>query len=346
MPLDYGYLKGKQEEFEKGSGSKRYFEQKMLKEKEPQAIRVMPDLSGVLNGAYFLKVVSYWINNKPYISLKTFDEPCVIDEEIENARNYNDKGINKLLDDTDLLKEQNSYVLPILLLDVKMGARGVVANCDVIDDCVKVFTCTVQMIKAINAIAFDRNYMNDTEDGFTDRVEGFNIDIEKTVANKKTEYGARPHRLPYEMPQKYYNDIPNIVEYIRARVYPDDYLRSVICNYLYAEPLLEKPELKKFQFKGTTAEEEEPKSRRPGVAAPAEKEVEEKTQSRPAASSRPAPKSSRPNPAKQSRPEKEEIDTDEVVKSNPRERAFVDTEEKLDKPKGKNLLDRLSEEED
>jgi len=264
MGLNLDALKGMQQEMDKGSTDGKYFQQKEIGAETD--IRIMPPTEE-MGGVFFQKKIVYWINGKPYISPETFGEECPIALEVEEARKQNDPQLNKLLD-SKLFTKKTSYVYPMLLLDnVVLDKDGKLKSYTIKDNRVKVGECGNQLIRAIIDISVKRPYQNGTENGFLDRELGFNLMLSKTGKDLNTKYSADAHRFPHEMDEKWYKDVPNVVEEVRNGIYPNDYLQSVIGNFLYGEELMEKPKRAKKE-----EVEEKPKRRN---AEPPQEEVSE-----------------------------------------------------------------------
>lgn len=240
MALNLNALKNRQKAFEeKGSGNVV----QASKLGEEFDFRVIPPIYPEQDGIYFLERKIWWINGKPYTSPATFGDEDVIEEEIAEATELakRDKTLSKLLNDERKLKSQTEYWIPVLLLDVEFDSKSKPKKVSVKEDKVKVLAMGGMLMKAVNKIAVGRQYQNGTDDGFADRIEGYNILATKTGTGLNTEYSAEGWREPWEMDEKYYTEkaVPNIIELARKQIKSDDYLRSVIRNYLYGEAIIE-----------------------------------------------------------------------------------------------------------
>lgn len=240
MALNLNALKNRQKAFEeKGSGNVV----QASKLGEEFDFRVIPPIYPEQEGIYFLERKVWWIDGKPYTSPATFGEEDVIDEEIAEATELarKDKTLSKLLNDERKLKAQTEYWVPVLLLDVEFDGKGKPKKVEVKDDKVKILAMGGMLMRAVNKIAVGRQYQNGTDDGFADRVEGYNILATKTGTGLNTEYSAEGWRETWEMDEKYYTEkaVPNVIELTRKQIKGDDYLRSVIRNYLYGEAIIE-----------------------------------------------------------------------------------------------------------
>lgn len=228
--------------------------------------RVLPPIFPEQEGIYFLERKVWWIDNKPYTSPATFGEDDVIEEEIEEARELatKDRTLSRLLDDEKKLKQQTEYWVPALLVNpVGEFLKGAPEDVEVVDGKAKIISMGSMLLKAINQVAVGRNFQNGTLYGFTDRVEGFNILGTKTGSGLNTEYGATGWSVPWEMDEKYYTEkeIPNVVEITKKQIRSDEYLRSVIRNYLYGEAIIEDKGREESDKKDREEKEDKPVTR-------------------------------------------------------------------------------------
>lgn len=254
MALNLSALKNRQKAFEeKGSGNVV----QASKLGEEFDFRVIPPIYPEQDGIYFLERKIWWIDGKPYTSPATFGEDDVIEEEIIEATEMakRDKTLSRLLNDERKLKSQTEYWVPVLLLDTEFDGKGKPKKVTVKEDKVKILAMGGMLMKAVNKIAVGRQYQNGTDDGFADRVEGYNILATKSGTGLSTEYAAEGWRDPWEMDEKYYTEkaVPNIIEQTRKQIKSDDYLRSVIRNYLYGEAIIEDRKKDDSEDSGTRA---------------------------------------------------------------------------------------------
>jgi hypothetical protein len=197
-------------------------------------IRILPPVAE-MNGLFYFKEIHYWIKNKKYISRKTFGEPCVIEEEIEAAKQLNDPDIQTMLDDYKIFSRKETHLMPILHLNCEFS-KGELVSQRVIGDQVKIFQCDPQtVIKQITKIATSRHYQNGTEDGIFDMKEGYNLTLSKTGEKLETKYMVQPFKNPSEVDSKY-NKI-NVVEFCRKGLKSDSVLRAAIREMLYGEEI-------------------------------------------------------------------------------------------------------------
>ena len=235
---------------------------------EDMDIRLLPTREN-MNGIYFLEQSGWWINGNFYPVDQDND---VIDEEINAARETKDKTlvalIEKKKDGKPMIKHEFRYLLPILQLNCKYNDDEELVDYDVEGDAAKVLIAKPTLITAINEVVTSRPYQNKTQWGMMDRVKGFNMIIGKTGKGLNTEYRAIGWTQALEMDEKYYQEdkIPDILDINRKAVKSEEYLRSVIRNYLYGEDILE--EGKDSDDDNSAEEKETPKASTGGAKRP------------------------------------------------------------------------------
>jgi len=266
MGLNLSGMKAYQKDLDSRGGGNKFFTQKDVKEETD--VRVLPP-SPAMNGLYFVERTVYWINSKPYVSPATFGNPCIIERYIEELKEEMKVDADlKALYDSDKFKKSSDFAMALLHLDCEFGDSAVPDSVKVVDDCVKFATIGPQLMKSMHKVALSRGFQNGTEDGFTDRVEGFGFILSKKGSGMDTEYSAMPWTTPLEMDEKYYNTGFDVVSEVKKGIYPDDYLKGVLDNYFYGDPMPTKPKVNT---------EDKPKKKRPNrTAAPAEGKTEEK----------------------------------------------------------------------
>ena len=206
-----------------------FFSRKDIPEGGEAVIRILPPLES-FNGNFYIKRVRCWINNKPYLSPQTVGQDCPIKAIVDEVRASKDANLLKLLE-VKTFNVDTDYLLPILLLNISNDGKV-----SVIDDSMKIFDVPKGLAGDIAELVVSRHYQNESGLGLMDRVLGYNISITK----KKTDrVKYTPVVLPnaYEMPEKYYNDMPDIIEINRKSLLNNDYLEKVARNYFYGEPM-------------------------------------------------------------------------------------------------------------
>lgn len=238
MALDFGKLKGLQKELVDRTNLDSDIVQ-ASKLGEEYDIRVLPPVPE-LNGVYCLEQIIYWIKGKPYTSLENFGVDCPITQEINAAKLLNDPDLNELLNDDKQLKKKGSWLVPCLILEIVWENDGVTPkSMKVKEGKARALSCGPQLLKAINREATSRSVLPD----FTDRVGGTNIIITKEGEGLKTEYSARAWPNRTDMSDAAYNAFYdptktlNVVKLVEGFRKSEGYLRGIIRNYLYGEPM-------------------------------------------------------------------------------------------------------------
>ena len=183
-------------------GGKRYFSRKNIQANSDVDIRILPPLKS-LNGMYYLKVTSYWINRKNYISPATFGLECPATEAVKAINNGSNQALKALVKANEFERSEE-YLIPILLLE-RNGSEV-----KVVDNCGKIFTATWGMIKQYNNFVTHRNYQNGSPLGIFDPVKGFNLTVGKTVSADRTSYTSMVWPTFTEIDSKFLKDIPDV----------------------------------------------------------------------------------------------------------------------------------------
>jgi hypothetical protein len=243
MALNLDALKGVQADLNsRGEGGIFLYMNKLNEEDD---IRLLPPLPK-LNGLYFVEQIVWWINEKPYVSPATFDGTCPIEAEVKAAEKLakSDKDLKALLDDDKQLKRKSRFLMPILQLKCSFNDDNECTKFEIVDGKAKVLVAGPVLMKAINKVVTSRLFQNGTEDGLMDRVKGYNLLLGKTGKGLSTDYTAEGWKTPLEMDKKYYEEIPDVIDITKKEIKSDAFLRGIIRNYLYGEPLPkeEKPE--------------------------------------------------------------------------------------------------------
>jgi len=234
--LNLGALKALQEDL----GSKddfNFYQNKLTAETD---VRLLPPLPH-MNGIYFHEEKVFWINKKVYTCPSTFGLKSVLQDEYETAleKAKTDKQLDALLKDWQKFKPETRYKIPFLLLACKFDASNNPAEVKVSGDKAKTLILKSDLLKAINKEVTSRQNQNGTPFGLMDREKGFNLILGKTGEKKDTVYTAVAWKTSYEMDEKYYKNIPDVVELSKKSIKSDAYLRSVIRNFFYGEALIE-----------------------------------------------------------------------------------------------------------
>lgn len=240
------------EKMNSASSGPGYFSRKDISPNSEVDIRILPPLKS-LNGLFYLKRITIWINKKPYVSPRTFNEQCPIMDMVDEINKGNDEDLKALVK-ASTFNVSEDYLLPILLLEAKYE-NNQLQDCIVQDDTPKVFDCTWGLIKKFNNVVTNRHYQNGTPLGLLDMSKGHNITVSKEVKSDRTNYDAMVWPTPTEMPESYYENVPDVVELTRKRMYTKETLEGVGANYFLGEPM---PELIK---EDGSSKEEKPKGK-------------------------------------------------------------------------------------
>jgi hypothetical protein len=260
---------------------------------------------------------------------------------IEWATEQKDKQLASLISKLDepYPAKKEEFLVPILLLEVTYNADWSPNTVKVVGDKPKYLICSKQLLGSIIDKMTSRHYFNGTKDGLTDREKGWNLTLYKKTKNNKTEYSAEGWREPYEMPEKYYRELPDAVLFTKKGMMSNDYLSAVIRNYLYAEPTIEEelryPELKEVKDASAQAESEAASSAPPRRGpAKAQETVQEATvveeEEEPAPAAAPPKKAPAKAPAKKAAAPKSEATEETAAPA------------KTSAPPRRNVLDDLS----
>ncbi len=227
--LDLGAVNEEATKMNSAGGGAKFFSRKKIAANSDVDIRILPPVKS-LNGLFYLKVTSFWVNKKNYISAATFGEPCVGLQYVKAIEASNNAEAKALLASKSFTI-QEEYELPILLLDRTSGQTKV------IDECVKTFDCTWGLIKKFNNLVSHRNYQNGSPLGIMDPAKGFNITVSKSVVADKTNYDAMVIPMAEEIDAKYCLEIPDIVENNRKKLVSQAYLKGVFDAYFTGTPM-------------------------------------------------------------------------------------------------------------
>jgi len=254
MPIDQSKLKEFQAGLDEKGGPSSFFNaSKIVGSMDFRILDPLPNLDGL----YALEVAYWWIG-KVKVNLPTaFSDHDQVQLCLDDAKSAKNAELDKLLDLRDdygnvKLRKQIEYWIPGLIFDWELEGDQIVGiwnddaegtlNVDAIsryvrDDEGKIFTCKIQLMKAINREATTRGGSL-----MFDKDKGFNLILGKTGKNRKTVYSAsKADYLP--MPAKYYGEgTPDIVNICKGSMFTDDYIYRLMGEYLYGEVLAERTE--------------------------------------------------------------------------------------------------------
>jgi hypothetical protein len=249
----------------------------------PADIRVLDPLPN-LDGMYFLEIPCHWIGGKRLISPAVFGEPDIVESLLEEitALARGDEDLRALLNKTGkngrLISERTEYWLPVLQFKWNIKDESIEGIWDannqpdvnliegfIKDQTAKVLVTTPKLMAAINKIVTSRGNQI-----MFDREKGFNLVISKSGAGTKTEYSAvQTDVLP--MPAKYYQpeNVPDLVRLCKAGMRTDEYMKAILFNYFYGDPLPDAKDETSYRY---------PDARVEGVYAAAHEEAEDENQ--------------------------------------------------------------------
>jgi len=234
--VNFDKMNESSEKMASGGSGLKYLSQSKIPANGEITIRILPH-GPSLEGLYFLKVYSVWINKHNYVSPRTFGRPCPILDFIEEAEKTGSDDIKAMI--AQMRKKggiKEEYFMNILKIDHIYEGRKLVES--VVDgDTTRIFKCSWSVMKQINLICSHRRYQNDVPLGIFDIEKGYNIDIAKEVG-ERTSYRCDADPTPMAMDPKFYEEVPDLVEVVENRIYSDEYLEGVVAHYFLED---EKP---------------------------------------------------------------------------------------------------------
>lgn len=264
--VDFNKLNEKFQQEQSSKSGGIIFDQKQIPDNGEIDFRLLPPTKN-MNGIFYLKVTTVWINNIPYVSPRTLGKDCPMLDIRDQVMESKDEQLNAIIGNEKLFKVNEHYEAPMLLLKWD----DINKTYSVIDNAPKVFRFTFQLYKGINAILSNRRYQSSAL-GIFDPIKGFNLIGSKEVKNKRVVYAVLASPEPMEVPESYLERIPDLYELITKRIYSYEYLTGVMENLLYGDKMPSED----LKFSGTVeSTKEEPKRER--ITAPPVK-TEEKEQ--------------------------------------------------------------------
>ena len=225
-----------------------------LEDKEMLEFRVLDPLPN-LNGRYFMEVIIWFINSKRIISPSTFGEPDIVEQIVRAAKNSNDEEIKQLIFGNSRYggKVQKVFEnwIPVLVFDFVVknnqidGIYDSHGNIDpelvakyIRDGIPKILVAKTSILSFINKYATSRNGLDMFEPD-----KGFNLVLIKEGKGKQTRYTVQKSDV-MPVPTRYYAEdvVPDVYNLAKAGVRTDEYIESVINNFLYGDPIMEDTE--------------------------------------------------------------------------------------------------------
>lgn len=220
----------------------KYLPQKDIPAGGDVELRLLPPPSKIGNGIFYLKVISFWINKKNYVSPATFNQPCPIQKAVKQVRESGNPKAAALLE-SRAFSESTDFILPV----VRCGSNSS-GEYELIGK-PNIFQCSTTTIKGITGIVSDRRYQNGSNIGIFDPEKGRSVIVSKEVSGSNTSYRviAGPNPFPIKMEGL---DIPDVVKETKSKIYSDEYLFGVISSYLTNSPMPDES----LKFKGKEKE--------------------------------------------------------------------------------------------
>jgi hypothetical protein len=229
-------------------GSEGFLNQKDLTE-EGLIVRLLPE-PPEMDGIPYMEVQNRWVGGKTkFVDPSTFGEPSVIDEEIamaiQKAKDENDADLMTLATDTtkDGVSASAENWIALLHLEYKTKKDEIVGY-TVVDNTPKILACRTQLLSAILKIASSKKAARiKSPDKIADRMQGINMLIAKTGTGMKTKYSADEDEQ-MEIDERWYEDVPNVMEVARQQMALPTFQRASIRLYLYGTPIPAKVQAK------------------------------------------------------------------------------------------------------
>lgn len=219
-------------------GDSRVFKQKDIKEGEFIDLRLLEWQPNQLT--YVVETTTYWINKKPYLVGTFCGRTNVIDEEIQDALATGDKGIAALLDNRDIFSKNTDFYIPVKIVEMEQDTNtGEVTRVSFPYPTKDIFCCSISVLDKINDLICDKRNIAGREGKSLFHTEkGKSITVKKEVNNKITSYKVEIG-LEFAMPKGSADPAksPDIIAYLQKGLKSDEFLRGVIRNFLWGEPM-------------------------------------------------------------------------------------------------------------
>lgn len=221
--VDFNKINEDQERMNSGG---IYFKQQDIGKNEEVDMRVLPGLDS-LQGSFYMKVHSIWMNNKNYISPRTFGENCPILDAVDAEKKSGKNAKILELIESDLFSAREEYWMQVLILEPKWKGNAL-KEVKVVGEKSKIFKCTYSVLKAMNGYFSHRQYQNGTDLGVFDPEKGYNCIIKKVVKENNTSYTVMMWTSPWEIPDEYLEEenFIDIYDEVAKLIRPDDELQE------------------------------------------------------------------------------------------------------------------------
>ena len=212
----------------------KVFAQKQIPEGGEVELRILPGRKS-LNGLYYLKLITVWFGKKPYISPRTFGEPCLILDTRDKVLKSDNEALKYKFSDDAGFNVSETYEMYCLVVDSKIE-QGQVISTKVQDDEVKRFSCTWSVINKLNQKLSHRSMLNGLPLGALDRERGRNFVISKEKVNSQTRYDVTPMPNEFPIAKRYFDNIPDLVNELKSKIYTEAYRKAALKSYLTGSP--------------------------------------------------------------------------------------------------------------
>lgn len=256
--LDYEALDKASEDLEEraAGGSKNIVSIQKMDSGTSIFIRILPPTES-LKGFFYFEERGHWISGERYVSPVTFGGKPVIEDIVEKAKATKDPEILSLLDSREY-NQKSYFYIPILLCELHFKQKSI-TKVTVVDDEPKILQANSTVVRRLLKLFQSRLAQNGTPDRLADREKGMFIEITKTGKKLNTEYNADIVPEEWEMDEKYYEEIPDVFEFVKEKMKPVSELKAAINAYLFGEEDEDaKPKKKKAASRDEDEEDEKP----------------------------------------------------------------------------------------
>lgn len=204
--------------------------------------RVLPDVRNELDGLYFVRIETWWANQKPCVSNTTFGSDVdIVQEEIDYAIKWASEhpteklslSLSKLLDKKNKPRKQITNLMCTLIFnDYERLTDAKVVG-------VKIIEGPNAFMSKVNELAMSKNAMNGTENGIFDIDKGYNLVASVTGEGMTTAYSAilNANSRDITIDPEWYSEkkVPSLMEYVNKKKKSDEWAQKWIRHYLYGE---------------------------------------------------------------------------------------------------------------
>jgi len=191
-----------------------------------------------MGGLYYFPYTVYNINKKTYVCPTSIDPNAqsAVKDMLDRVAQDNDPSVTEL---ASKIKRRSQFAFPCFILNAdwtNMDANGNPANISIRNNKPEMFVCGKTLVLAINKVAFDPGFQNQTQWGIFDADKGFNLGLTKSGTGIDTKYGAGGWRNPMQLPAQYLEKLPDPVDFVKKQIKPYDEMVQILNQYLYGNP--------------------------------------------------------------------------------------------------------------